>query len=880
MSTISRRRGKPIEEPPLIQNPEDSEKDDPSLLSSSHWLAIFLIYSTVVLGSIYLHKCLPTPLEPNKENSQFSEVRAIKILEELSNFGWKPAGSHNCEELTRNRILKELQLIKSNAAGDVRFDIDTQYVNGCFDIPAHDTEGMNICYKNVSNVIARLGQTPKHDSIAVLLNCHYDSWPTSSAGSDDLSSCALMLELIRIYSSHPNLLKHDVIFLFNGAEESSLLAAHGFITQHRWRHDIRAFINLEASGSGGRELLFQAGPANEWLLNSYLEAAVHPHCSVLGQEVFQSGVYPGDTDFRVFRDHGRVPGLDLAFVQNGYWWHTEFDEAFRIASGSLQRAGENVLSTLNHLLASPYLEKPAEYADRKTVFFDFLGLFVVIYPLSIAHLINITVILLVFYLAFKSYRTYSSIFLIAARDYILVCASMTTVIYCMIQMSLFNYGALRWYTRHWLATVAYGLPCVWTGLSVQGLLAARVPVKARKEYARSLEIQHLVVISLILFVFTYYNIASGFLFALQLLPVIKMQLVDFGPNLNVLSTVLLSLPGCSMCIYTAEMLLSIFIPIMGRTSGNPEPIVATFVGFAGFAIVLSLMGLAARTKNSRSPEESSVLNLIYTLAGVILSTLTILYVFSCVWPSPYNFDVQYPTTKRTQFFHVNQLLYTREVEVSVNETRFYAISHDYRGADDIPFVYADDNYTVLHCHYNNNPYCEVPYLFPTRNRIKERHIRVRPVEERLKFPFETRLESKLKKRAEIGGAASIEYSLSVIGTGQISVYLIPDDGWTVASTSVAVPSTPQHHMFLYFTCSAPGNRCQWDFDIVIKKMDNRVSDEKPLLVGVSSHYLHGEHMQSKSIRNMIQKIHENRVKSPSWAITASAWNVDQIYKYF
>lgn len=38
----------------------------------------------------------------------------------------------------------------TNAQNGLRFDVDTQYVSGCFDIPAHDTEGMNICYRNVS----------------------------------------------------------------------------------------------------------------------------------------------------------------------------------------------------------------------------------------------------------------------------------------------------------------------------------------------------------------------------------------------------------------------------------------------------------------------------------------------------------------------------------------------------------------------------------------------------------------------------------------------------------------------------------------------------------------------------------------------------------
>lgn len=126
-------------------------------------------------------------------------------------------------------------------------------------------------------------------------------------GSDDGINCAVMLEILRKLSRSPVPPEHNVIFLFNGAEEPPLKASHGFITQHKWAKEVKVVLNLEAAGAGGKIILFQSGPGKPWLMK-YYNKVPHPFGQAAGEELFQSNLIPSDTDFRIFRDFGGVIG--------------------------------------------------------------------------------------------------------------------------------------------------------------------------------------------------------------------------------------------------------------------------------------------------------------------------------------------------------------------------------------------------------------------------------------------------------------------------------------------------------------------------------------------------------------------------------------------
>ena len=264
-----------------------------------------------------------------------------------------------------------------------------------------------------------------------------------------------MLEVLEVLATSAEPLRHNVIFLFNGAEENMLPASHGFITQHVWAEDIRAFINLEACGSGGRELLFQTVPGHSWLIDIYAQVAPHPFASVIGQEIFQSGIIPADTDYVIFRDHGNLPGIDIAYLKNGYVYHTKFDSEEKIPAGSVQRAGDNILALVRHIAQSEVLADTSAHSQDGVVFFDFLGVIVIHYSETVSVIINVTTVLVAVWLTVDkvlhsyNYGVSRSVFLrqLGLALVVQVCggvASVVTVTLIATMMDAFS-RPMSWY---------------------------------------------------------------------------------------------------------------------------------------------------------------------------------------------------------------------------------------------------------------------------------------------------------------------------------------------------------------------------------------------------------------------------------------------------
>ncbi|KAI8338731.1 hypothetical protein BC941DRAFT_460874 [Chlamydoabsidia padenii] len=384
------------------------------------WIRLIGYCCIAVMLSTHLHYRLPTPkthrgVDPKTGLAEFSERNAIETISYLSDtLGYRIVGT--VEEAQSADYLKNMiydyKQTAANIPGAPKFDVWIQQETGShrFDIMDHMVLK---AYTNITNIIVRLSCPQIHDmpgvrsceENAILVNSHFDTTLGSPGATDDGSGTAVMLDIIRVLSQRDwTGYKNSIVFLFNGAEETLQDASHAFITMHDLKDSIKSVVNIDACGTTGREILFQANSRE--MIEAYKQAP-YPHGTVLANDVFRTGLILSDTDFRQFVQYGNLTGIDMAVYKNSYLYHTHLDITKHLEPGSMQHLGENTLAIVDHLAKNTSLIGIVPTSE--IVFFDVHGLFFMVYSWSTAYKIQMgTVILAYTYIGYIIYKTSQS----------------------------------------------------------------------------------------------------------------------------------------------------------------------------------------------------------------------------------------------------------------------------------------------------------------------------------------------------------------------------------------------------------------------------------------------------------------------------------------
>ncbi|XP_046900722.1 endoplasmic reticulum metallopeptidase 1-like [Hypomesus transpacificus] len=847
-------------------------KPDVNLYLLREGVAAFLVvvFIFVLWGLVQLSL---QQLVIGRSTGEFNAVRARRHLERITSVGPRPVGSHENEVLTVEYLLEQIEHVRSeSAAGPHRLTVDVQRPTGSFSIDF--LGGFTSYYDRVSNIAVRL--EPKTGAQHFMLaNCHFDSVANSPGASDDAVSCAVMLEVLHSLANLTTPLRHGVIFLFNGAEENVLQASHGFITQHPWAQQVRAFINLEAAGVGGKEVVFQTGPENPWLVQAYVHAAKHPFASVVGQEVFQSGVIPSDTDFRIYRDFGNIPGIDLAFIENGFIYHTKYDTADRILTDSIQRAGDNILAVLKHLAMSEELADSSAYRHGNMVFFDLLGVVVVAYPARVGAILNYMTAAATFvYLGRKAARPASLggryVRELAYAAGVVVLSWLVTLLAVLIVALLVSLSgrSMFWYSHFYASICLYGSAA--TGKMVL------IHTLAKNLYyggVRRLELGELYFdVSLLLWCCALVYLSQlglcsayvpmlmvAFPLATKLLLASEFRHRGASVRYSVLYMLGLALPYVHF-MFLIWVVFEIFTPILGRSGSEipPDVVLATLVTLATIFLSSFFLHFVYLVRSTK-----------WILAALGSVFLVMVLLVSSGLLFPYSADPAGPRPKRVFIQHTTRTFHSLDGQVESTDSGLWVNSFDYTGMQHVTPHIPELNDSIRTQCRQDRPFCGFPWFLPIKFLVKKDWYLPAP-EVSPKSPVQFQLISK-----EPTNWGTVRMAFQVKGPSHMSLYLMPHRGASLSSWSFG-DGNPQYHLageyFIFYSHGLDAPAWNFWFEIQPPREQDPEGPEGMVTVAISSHYFFGEDQRTPQLDAML-------VRFPAWTFASTWSSTYHMYRY-
>ena len=418
---------------------------------TSRWpllAALYALVAVIALG-VAITAAPPDVVAADAPASEFSGARALATVRELTATGLPhPPGTVDharvqavvVDRLRALGLAPELQPARECGRG------------GCVDIV---------------NIVARIpGAEP---GPALLLAAHYDSVPAGPGASDDAAGSAAVIEIARALLAGPAP-RRSVILLIDDGEELGLFGARAFVRAHPWASEISVVLNFEARGTGGQTAMFETSDRSADLVEAYGRAAKRPVASSVIYALYQQ--LPNDTDLTVFKRAG-MRGLNFAFADRVWEYHTRRDTADALDPRSLQHMGDQGLAAARAILAAGSAREGTEEA----VYFEVFARALVVYRARWVRPLAIVAVLLTaaaLTLAIRRKRT--SILGVAAAAGLalamLIAAALAGLLVAAVLRAL-HVPLPPWSpapTRPWLALVAAGVAaCTALALAVRRL---------------------------------------------------------------------------------------------------------------------------------------------------------------------------------------------------------------------------------------------------------------------------------------------------------------------------------------------------------------------------------------------------------------------------
>lgn len=341
------------------------KKPYPFYVSNAIYLAV-LVYLFILFVPVFLiqKNSLPNALPADAPADQFSEARAFSYLQDLVNIALQNKGVIDADSnvgiagrlsmttsgnQTVLYLMEQLTNLQAQYGGS-KLEVLLTTGSGIFANP--DQSSVVVSFSDVTNVAARIPGSSGEASPAVLISAHHDTVAFSGGASDNGAAVAACLEILRtvLVRTQSSALPATLIVLFDDAEETGLLGAESFVTNHPWSPTVRVAINMDSNGGWGRALLTQVGPQSEWLAKVYAASVPFPEATVTVADLFS--FLPSGTNYEVF-SAANISSYDIDLYRNDYTYHTGLDVLTDYQNGTLQAMGQNTLDLLLGVMTAP-----------------------------------------------------------------------------------------------------------------------------------------------------------------------------------------------------------------------------------------------------------------------------------------------------------------------------------------------------------------------------------------------------------------------------------------------------------------------------------------------------------------------------------------------